>query len=404
MLPAGPEPSGAPTEATARRPERDREQVIGDGVAWMSRWTLRWIIVLTGAVAIGWVVSRSWSILLPVLLALILTTVLEPPSRWLERRLSFPPVVAALSVIVAAMTAVVLLILFIAPSVGSQMVDIADSASDGLSTIEQRIQDSRLDVTEKQVDAVIDAAQDRLQASAATITSGVLVGVSAVTSALINLLLTIVLTFFFLKDGRRLLPWLRGMTGERAGGHLVEVGSRAWSTLGGFVRTQALVGLIDAVLIGLGLLIVGVPLALPLAMLTFVAAFAPIVGAIAIGAVAVLVALVANGWVAALIVLAIVLVVQQLEGNLFLPWLQGKTLNLHAAVVLLTVVLGSTLFGVAGAFLGVPAVAVAAVVLRYLNEVITDRSSSLADAQDCDADGDGSDIAAEESESPAEAR
>ena len=135
-------------------------------------------------------------------------------------------------------------------------------------------------------------------------------------------------------------------------------------------------------LIGLGLVIVGVPLALPLAMLTFVAAFAPIIGAVAIGAVAVLVALVANGWVAALIVFAIVLVVQQLEGNLFVPWLQGKTLNLHASVVLLTVVLGSTLFGVAGAFLGVPAVAVAAVVLRYLDEVIASRSLPVTQTTD----------------------
>ena len=349
--------------------------MLGDGVAWLSRWTLRWIIVLTGAVAIGWGVAQLWSILLPVLLAMILTTVLQPPARLLERKLRFPPALSALSAIVAALAVVVLLILFIAPSVGSQVVDIADSASDGLSTIEQRVQDSRLDVTQNQVDAVVEAAQEKLQDSAASITSGVLVGVSAITNALITLLLTLVLSFFFLKDGRRFLPWLSGMAGERVGGHLVEVGGRAWSTLGGFVRTQALVGTIDAVLIGLGLVIVGVPLALPLAMLTFVAAFAPIIGAITVGAVAVLVALVANGWVSALIVFAIVLLVQQLEGNLFLPWLQGKTLNLHAGVVLLTVVLGSTVFGVAGAFLGVPAVAIAAVVLRYLNEVVDSRSA-----------------------------
>ena len=356
--------------------------MLGDGLAWLSRWTLRWIIVLIGAVAIGWGVAQLWSILLPILLAMILTTVLQPPSRWLERRFRFPAALAALSAIIAALTVIVLLILFIAPSVGSQVVDIADSASDGLSTIEERIQDSRLDVTQNQVDAVVDAAQDKLRTSAASITSGVLVGVSAITSALINLLLTLVLAFFFLKDGRRFLPWLLGLTGARVGGHLVEVGNRGWSTLGGFVRTQALVGLIDAVLIGLGLVIVGVPLALPLAILTFIAAFAPIVGAVTIGAVAVLVALVANGWVSALIVFAIVLLVQQLEGNVFLPWLQGKTLNLHAGVVLLSVVLGSTLFGVAGAFLAVPAVAIAAVVLRYLSEVVDSRSAPPAGGAD----------------------
>ncbi len=120
--------------------------------------------------------------------------------------------------------------------------------------------------------------------------------------------------------------------------------------------------------IGAGLLVLGVPLALPLALLTFLAAFAPIVGAVAVGALAVLVALAANGWVTALLVLGLVLLVQQLEGNVLLPWLQGRSLDLHAGVVLLSIVLGSTLFGVVGAFLAVPVTAVGVVVARYLHE------------------------------------
>ncbi len=351
-----------------------REAIIGAGVVWLSRWTLRWIIVVIGAVLLGWVVSQLWSILLPLLLALILTTVLEPPARWLEVRLRLSPALAALGAILGTLAVVAVVIMFIAPSVGSQVEEIALSASDGLSEVERWVQDSDLDVTQTQVDAVVQAAQDRLRSSASSIASGVLVGVGAITSALINLLLTLVLSFFFLKDGRRFLPWLKDLTGSHAGDHLVEVSQRTWTTLSQFVRTQALVGLIDGTLIGIGLLVVGVPLALPLAVLTFVAAFAPIIGAITIGVVAVLVALVANGWVAALVILGIVVLVQQLEGNLLLPWLQGKSLNLHAGVVLLTIVLGSTLFGVAGAFLGVPAVAVLAVVLRYLNELITART------------------------------
>ena len=351
-----------------------REAIIGAGVVWLSRWTLRWIIVVIGAVLLGWVVSQLWSILLPLLLALILTTVLEPPARWLEVRLRLSPALAALGAILGTLAVVAVVIIFIAPSVGSQVEEIALSASDGLSEVERWVQDSDTGVTQTQVDAVVQAAQDRLRSSASSIASGVLVGVGAITSALINLLLTLVLSFFFLKDGRRFLPWLKDLTGSHAGDHLVEVSQRTWTTLSQFVRTQALVGLIDGTLIGIGLLVVGVPLALPLAVLTFVAAFAPIIGAITIGVVAVLVALVANGWVAALVILGIVVLVQQLEGNLLLPWLQGKSLNLHAGVVLLTIVLGSTLFGVAGAFLGVPAVAVLAVVLRYLNELITART------------------------------
>ncbi len=367
---------------------RSREVVIGEAVTWVSRWTLRWVVIAIGAALVGWLVQHLWSILLPVLLALILTTVLQPPAHWLESRLRFPPVVAALSALVGALLTLSAVVVFIAPSVSTQVGEIADSAADGLTQIQAWIEGSAtLDITHAQVESMVAAAQERLRSSASSIASGVLVGVSAVTSVLINVLLTLVLSFFFLKDGRAFLPWLRRTTGPTVGGHLTEVGSRAWDTLAGFVRTQALVGLIDAVLIGAALLVVGVPLALPLAVLTFVAAFAPIIGAVTVGALAVLVALVANGWVAAVIILVVVVLVQQLEGNVLLPWLQGKSLNLHAAVVLLTIVLGSALFGVAGAFLGVPVVAVGAVVARYLNERVADAVSG-AGPQGADGDPD----------------
>src|SRR5690606_23408894 len=153
----------------------------------------------------------------------------------------------------------------------------------------------------------------------------------------VNLVVTLILTFLFLKDGRKFIPWVRDLTGDRVGGHLAEVLGRSWATLSGFIRTQALVSFIDAVFIGIGLLIIGVPLAIPLAVLTFFGGFIPIIGAFVAGAVAVLVALVAVGWQGALWVLLLIIVVQQLEGNVLSPWLQSKSMNLHAAVVLLSV-------------------------------------------------------------------
>ena len=367
-----------PDHPTTERPRR--EEVLADGVVWLSRWSLRWVLIALGAGLLVYLLGQVWSILLPVVLALVLTTVLQPPVLWLERRTGVPAAVASALGVLGAVGAVAVVVLFIAPSIGAQVVDIADSASEGLTKLQDQFARSDL-VTQEQVDSAVGALQDRLRSSASSIASGVIIGVSAFTSALINLLLTLVLSFFFLKDGRRFVPWLRGVTGPSVGHHLAEVLSRSWATLGGFVRTQALVGLIDAVLIGLGLVVIGVPLAVPLAVLTFVAAFAPIIGAVTVGALAVLVALVAKGWVAAIIVAVIVLVVQQLEGNVLLPWLQGRTLSLHAAVVLLTIVVGSTLFGVAGAFLSVPTVAVAAVVLRYVDELVTARTSPPSDPQ-----------------------
>ncbi|MET1062489.1 MAG: AI-2E family transporter, partial [Aeromicrobium sp.] len=150
----------------------------------------------------------------------------------------------------------------------------------------------------------------------------------------------------------------------------------------GFIRTQTLVALIDAVIIGAGLAILGSPLAVPLAVVTFFAAYIPIIGAFVSGALAVLVTLVTNDPKAALITLLIVVGVQQLEGNVLSPVLQGKNMNLHPAVVLMSVTAGGSLFGVTGAFLAVPVAASVAEILRYVNERIDESVSVLAPKQD----------------------
>lgn len=347
-----------------------REQVIGGGVERLAHWTLRLLVVAAGAVLLGLAVGKLWSILFPVVLAIIVASVLQPPARWLERRLHLPSALSAAVVVLGTIGILVGIAALIAPSIAEQVGQVAGNASGGLTTIQDYVRTSGLDISNKQIDTVVAAAQERLQSSASSIASGVLVGVSAITSALVVLVLTLVLTFLFVKDGRRFLPWTARVAGERVGAHLIEVGTRSWGTLGGFIRTQALVGLIDATLIGLGLVIVGVPLAFTLSVLTFFAAFVPILGAFVIGGVAVLVALVSNGVGAALIILALILAVQQLEGNVLLPALQARSMNLPAAVILLAITLGSTVFGVTGAFLAVPVTAVGAVILRYLNEVV----------------------------------
>lgn len=358
---------------------RSRHQVIGDGLAWTATWSLRWILIGAGAVLFGLVVRETWSILLPVLLALVVTTVLQPPALFLERKLGFPASLAAAAVLVGGLAVLVGVGFAIAPSIAGQVDDIASDASGGLQKVQDWVQSSNI-VTEDQLEAAIQGLQDRITDSASSFASGVVVGVGAVGSALVTLVVTLILTLLFLKDGRKFVPWLGVMAGERVGPHLREVLGQAWSTLGGFIRTQAIISFIDAVLIGIGLLIVGMPLAIPLAILTFFGGFVPIVGAIVMGALAVLVALVSVSLTGALIVLAIIVGVQQLEGNVLQPWLQSKSVQLNAVVVLLAITLGSTVFGIAGAFLAVPAAAVAAVVLRYLNQLVTIESQPEAEA------------------------
>lgn len=385
-----------------------RERVIGQGVDWTARWSLRMVAIALGAVLLGLLVKYGWFVIFPVLLALVLCTVLGPVSDLLRTRARFPSGLAAAATLVGAILVVVGIGFAIAPSVSGQSSQLVTSANQGLQQVQGWVQSSSF-VSKAQIDAALQGLQQKLSGSAGSIASGVLTGVSALTNGVVTLVITLILSFLFLKDGRHFLPWLHRSAGPRAGAHLEEIGTRAWSTLGGFIRTQALVSLIDAVLIGAGLLVVGVPLAIPLAILTFFAGFIPIVGAFVAGSIAVLVALVSVGTGGALVILAVIVAVQQLEGNVLSPWLQSKSMNLHAAVVLLSVTLGSTLFGITGAFLAVPTAAVAAVVLRYLDDVVrartdeevenpnVERREDLAtDEEDTHPDGDGPDAPSEQ--------
>src|SRR6266540_2166703 len=171
-------------------------------------------------------------------------------------------------------------------------------------------------------------------------------------------LLSLVLTVVFIKDGDRMGNWFANHAGARAD-DVRAAGRRAFETLGAYLRGQATVGLIDGVFIGIGLAVVGVPLAVPLAFLVFLGAFLPIVGAFLSGLIAALVALVSKGLVAALIIVGITILVQQLEGHVLAPLVLGRAVKLHPAVILLALTGGGVVGGIIGAALAVPSVAAA---------------------------------------------
>ncbi len=389
--------SGEPLKGAAGADEKDvvssssaaltpnRGFVIGQGTQWLAKHSLRLILIAGGAWVLAWIIGKTWVVLLPILLAIIVCTVLWPPVGWLLRK-GMNAAAASAVVLLLAVGVVAGIMGAIAPSVVDQSGDLASQATDGVVKIQEWLHGPPFNFSDDQLDNAVNAITSRIQDSSTTIASGVFTGVTAATSVLITLFTVLFLTFFFLKDGPKFVPWLRRTSGAPAAEHLAEVLTRIWSTLGGFIRTQALVSAIDAVLIGLGLVILGVPLAYALAIITFFGGFIPIVGAFVAGALAVLVALVGNGPWTALIVLGIIVAVQQLEGNVLQPWLQSRSMNLHAAIVLLAVTGGGTLFGIIGAFLAVPVAAVVAVILRYLNEQIAIRAGEKVVADDEDDD------------------
>ncbi|MDN3248706.1 AI-2E family transporter [Streptomyces mutabilis] len=337
------------------------------------------LILAMLAVAL-WVLGRMWPIVWPLIVGLLLTTLTWPAARFLRRH-GWPPALAAAVVTVAFLLAVTGIVALIAVPMSSQTDELTDGVVEGIERLREWAAGPPLNIDDAQVTGALDSAMARIQDSVGSMVTAVASGVGTVVNGVVTAVLGVFLMFFFLKDGPRFLPWLGRQLPGRLATDVPTVALRSWETLGSFVRSQALVGLLDAVFIGLGLWILDVPLVLPLAVLTFVSAFVPIVGALFAGFVAVLIALVSNGLTDALIVLAIIVVVQQLEGNVFQPIIQSRGLGLHAAVILLAVTLGGSLAGIVGSLLAVPVAALIAVVWNYVREQLVDPPEEPAPAE-----------------------
>lgn len=330
------------------------------------------LTLLMLAVAL-WILGRMWSVVWPLVIGLLLTTLTWPPTRFLRRR-GWKPALAASVVTVLFLLVAMGVVALIAVPVASQSGELSDGVFKGIQELRDWAAGPPLNIDDAQINKAFDTAVSRAQDSLGNVAGAVVTGVSTVLNGLVTAVLALFLMFFFLKDGPRFLPWLARQLPGRLATDVPAVAERGWNTLGSFVRSQAAVGLIDAVLIGLGLWILDVPLVLPLAVLTFVSAFVPIIGALFAGFVAVLIALVSNGLTDALIVLAIIVVVQQLEGNVLQPMIQSRGLGLHAAVILLAVTLGGSLAGIVGSLLAVPVAALIAVCWDYVREQLREPS------------------------------
>jgi predicted PurR-regulated permease PerM len=311
------------------------------------------VVLLAGIVYASGVLSV---VTIPVLLALIIASAMHPVVSWLRRH-HFPSVFATLTVLLGVLVVLGLVGWLIVVAVENQFSSLQKSAVEGFQQLQNSAKDLPFSISDGQVDSAVKTATDFV--TSAKFGSGALAGASATANFLTGLVLMIVVLFFFLKDGPRIWEFLlRPFTGESYA-RARRVGDRVVSTLGGYVRGTATVAAVDAIGIGVGITIIGVPLALPLAVVVFITAFIPIVGATAAGILAALVALVALGPVPALFVIGVVVLVNQLEGNLLQPVLMGKTLRLHGLVILVGLTAGTVLAGITGAIMSVPLLAAA---------------------------------------------
>jgi putative heme transporter len=368
-------PGGGDSERPSDRPAAQRwagDDAVPRGLAVASAVTLRVIIVVGGIVLLALFAKRMMVVVIPVIIALLLATLLAPLARWLRSRKAPPALAAALSVLLAFVVFLGLWGLVIPPFV-SQVPDVVENVQQGAGQVADAA--APLGLSDKEVQGAIQKARDQFKGGKAAGT--LLTGAQLALQWAAAVILILVLAFYFLKDGGQLRDWTVSLFAEQRRGLLGEILDRAWGALAGYVQGVFLIATIDAVLIGFVLVLVGVPIALPLIVLTFLAAFFPIVGSVLAGAAAVLVALVSGGVVDAVIVLVAIVVIQQLEGNVFYPLVVGKQLQLHPVAILLALTAGGVLAGVAGAFLAIPVAAVTSAVLDLMR---TRRRRSEADA------------------------
>ena len=329
-------------------------------VVLLAAYGWRLLVLATVLVGLLWLVGQLWVLLVALAIGTFLARALSPVNDRL-RAAGLKPALAALASLLAFLGVVALLGWLIAPRVAEQFDSLGPTLSEAADDLERwLVEDSRFDVSQADIDRfrdeLGDAVSNAFESSGDSVLSGALLAVEVFT----GILLSLITTFFFLKDGRRLQRFVLDRVPSDRREPARRLARRAWSTLGGYLKGAALLGIVEATIIGVAMTVVGAELALPVAVLTFAAAFVPIVGAVVAGVLAVLVTLATGGLGPALVVGAVALVVQQLDNDLLAPVIYGKALSLHPLVILFAVVAGGALFGFGGSVLAVPLVAVIA--------------------------------------------
>lgn len=326
-------------------------------------------------------------VVLPIIIAILISTGFIPPVRWLRDH-GWPTMLATWVVLLSFFLAFGLTIALVVPSVVEEFGELGPAVEEGVDAVAGWVDDRFAFVDIGQTDDWMERVTDNVRANAGTIATGLLGGAIVAFEVVAGLILVLVLLFFFVKDGDKIAGWMLRQVPAEHRETTRAVSRRAWGTLGGYLRGVAIVGAVDAVGIGIGLAVVGVPLVVPLMLITFFAAFFPLIGALVAGAIAVLVALVTTGPTAALIILAIVVVVQQIESDLIGPLVFARAVRLHPVVIMVALTAGAITAGVVGAFLAVPLVAILAASGNELRKIKgCDEQSGDDDADRSGEDG-----------------
>lgn len=364
---AGELPTGAAdaADATSRGDEPVQDgyapRQIPDWLDLGAAFAWRFLLIVAAVFVVAVALNRLLVVVVPVIVAAMFTTVLGPVVQWLRRH-RWPPLLATWTVFLAAFAVIGAIAAWLVPTISNEVTSLSHNANHGVNQVQHWLITGPLHLSRHQVRHDFDQIGHDLSANAG---GYALQGATIAAEVFVGLLLSLVTTFFFVKDGDKLAASALRLAGPQRRTEVSEVGGRAWATLTGYVRGTTANGVINGALMGVGLAILGVPLALPIAVLTFVGAYFPLVGAFVTGGLAALVALASQGPATALVVVGLTVLIHNVEGYLVGPFVLGRSVHLHPLAVLLALGVGAAIAGIIGAFLAVPVAAVAATTFKY---------------------------------------
>ena len=359
---ASDQPQSAPDDAHVI--EGLREGAVPSWLRTSASVAWRAIVVAGAIVIIGILVSRFQVIAVPLIVAALIAAVFSSPVRWLSSH-GFPPLLATWIVLLAGAVAVAAAAWFLAPRLADGFADLGGAVEESYEDVKDWLVTGpfgldREDITETEtqvLDRIRSVAETELPSRAGFV-------VELVT----GFFLTLVIAFFYIKDGPQFRNGIVRLLPKQDRHRALASFQQGWWVVQRYLLGVVVVGAVDAAIIGIGLALIGVPHVVPMMALTFLAAFFPLVGAILAGAVATLLALASGGVGDALLVIALTVVVQQVDGDVVAPLVFSRAVNLHPLAVLIALTGGAVIAGIVGAFLAVPILAVVMAVARTWRE------------------------------------
>ena len=334
----------------------DADESVHPTVRKAAAWAWRLLLLLGAALVVLLIIRRLEVIVVPVAIAMMMSALLLPGVDWLSRR-GVPRGLAVFLLLLSGLAVLSGLLSFVVDQFIDGVPELVDQVTQMVNSTEHWLVEGPLHLSREQIDGVSDTVVNGLRNNQAKLTSGALSTAETVTEIFTGAFVVLFTLIFFLYDGRGIWRFITGLFPTQVRDTVHAAGVAGFESLQGYVRATFLVALVDALGIGIGLAVMSIPLALPLASLVFLGAFIPLVGAVLTGMLAVLVALIAKGWIYALVTLGLIVAVNQLEAHVLQPLVMGRAVSIHPLAVVLGISSGAILAGIVGALLAVPTIA-----------------------------------------------